>query len=39
MDALMALALKYDVSESWVKRIASIDEHEEIRGQTSLFDG
>ena len=34
-----ALALKYDVSESWVKRIASIDERGEIRGQTSLFDG
>ena len=33
------LALKYDVSESWVKRIASIDERGEIRGQTSLFDG
>ena len=27
-----ALALKYDVSESWVKRIASIDERGEIRG-------
>ena len=32
-----ALALKYDVSESWVKRIASIDERGEIEDRPAFL--